>query len=245
MAPAVIVDYSKNLSNPPLGLDRESPQKIQAFFNTMDGFIYEYREYPIKGSSHSGCIEVVCFEYSPEDDFTLEHADTQFSEHGCKYKAAEEALALEIPPEEEKVVARYVYSDAKVCFQNPDETVTGKQIRGAYVDPEYSGAKLTKEVYLTILEQYDVLVSDNVQSVDGHGLWAYGVCNWGEVSVYDSKTQRILSRMLPTGTSPDQGVVPWSTTVGLKTDDVARLRNGFWTSGVCLRHLILVLRKPQ
>ncbi|MEF1312360.1 hypothetical protein QTO01_20080 [Vibrio mytili] len=237
------MDYSKDLCNPPLGLDRESPIHVKAFFNPIDGFVYEYREFSIKGSSNSGCIEVVCFEYSPEDDYTLEYADEVFQKHGCKYRAAEESLALGIPPVKETVTARYVYSDAKVCFQNPDEILFGKQIRGAYVDAEFARAKLTKEVYLNLLDRYGTLVSDNVQSVDGHGLWAFGVCNWGEVSVYDSKTQRILSRMLPNGVTPDHGIVPWSTMSDLKANDLSKLREGFWTSGVCLRHLILVLRK--
>lgn len=243
MAPAVIVDYSKDLCNPPLGLDRTSPLLTKTFFNPVDGYIYEIREFQIVGSSNSGCIEVVCYEYPEDDDFTLEYADQQYTEHQDKLLAAKEALDLEIPPECETVVARYVYSNASVCFQHPNEVLSGKQIRGAYVDPEYARAKLTKEVYLTLLDQHGVLVSDNVQSVDGHGLWAYGVCNWGEVSVYDSNTQRILSRLLPTGNTPDQSVIPWSSTRDLQSGDVTRLREGFWTAGVCLRHLILVLRK--
>ncbi|EDP60028.1 hypothetical protein [Vibrio sp. AND4] len=243
MAPAVIVDYSKDLCNPPLGVNHKSPLLTKTFFNPVDGDIYEIREYQIVGSSNSGCIEVLVYEYSENDAYTLEYAEQQYKEHGDKLLAAQEALHLDIPPVKVTVVARYVYSDASICFQNPSETLPGKQIRGAYVHREYTRSKLTKEVYLTILDQYGVLVSDNVQSVDGHGLWAYGVCNWGEVSVYDSNTQLILSRLLPTGSTPDKSIIPWSLTRELQSEDVGKLRDGFWSSGVSLRHLILVLRK--
>ncbi|WP_418358372.1 hypothetical protein ACNH6B_04975 [Shewanella basaltis] len=240
MAPAVNGDYEKDLSTPPQGINHSSIVFQKHFYNPLDSSIYKITEYPIKGSEYRGCVEVHILEFKEGDEYPLEYANEVFLEKKDNVAAANEAIDLGIPHEHELLIARYVY--ANITIHEAEGTVEGKQIRGAFVDNDYAGAKITREVYLTLLSRYGVVVSDSQQSIGGHGLWAFGVCKWGHVQVYNRNENIYLSTLLPNGEEPDKNIKPWSVK-NHEQNSVNKLRNGYWTIEDDLSRLVLVLKK--
>ncbi|PSU07106.1 hypothetical protein C9I92_15235 [Photobacterium ganghwense] len=236
MAPAITQVYSKALDEEVQGL---LPSTYDChFYNAIDGFLYRLEIRAIERSMYTGAVIVYKLNYAEGDEYPEEYAEEAFSESQCKFKAAEDALALGIPVHNEQCVARYIFRDMEVTL-GEENVVSGKQIRGAYVDPEFQASSITKHVYLTLLEQHGTLISDHTQSIAGHKLWAFGVCKWGVVKVYDSDNKKVLVDLLPGGDSPVNGVVPWSAE-GLEQPDLDQLREGHWALGN-FRHLVLVL----
>ncbi|MEM6188296.1 hypothetical protein [Shewanella scandinavica] len=242
MAPAINGGYAKDLSTSPQGIERSPIIYQKYFFNPLDSSLYKMTEYHIKGSEYRGCIEVHELVYGAGDGYALEYAKFIFDEKNDNIAAAVEAISLGIPTEQEKLIARYVYSN--ILIHEADETVEGKQIRGAYVDSEYEQAKITREVYLTLLNRYGTLVSDSQQSVKGHLLWAYGVCRWGSVRVYDRNEKAFLSTLSHEGDEPENGIAPWSV-INIEKNDTTELRRGYWTIEDDLSRLVLVLKHLQ
>lgn len=154
---------------------------------------------------------------------------------------ADALLALTFSPENVTIIARYVYKDKKVNYEN--EEIIGKQIRGAYVANDHTLAKLTTVVYKYLRDKYNLLICDNTQTVDGHKLWAFGVCKWADVDVYDCHKDMIVAKLPQAGNLPDNNIVPWSISVPfLPIDKSDSLRQGFWASGVDLHHIVLLIR---
>ncbi|MBD8515199.1 hypothetical protein IFO68_21195 [Photobacterium sp. CAU 1568] len=235
MAPAVIPDYSKALDQPVQGLLANIFE--QYFYNDMDGNLYRLEICPIKGSTYSGAVIVYKLNYAKGDEYPEYYAGKVFSESQCKISAADEALKLGIPYESEIQIARYVFKDMDIEMDSG--RISGKQIRGAFVDPDYEGVHITKHVYLTLMEQHGTVISDFTQSIAGHKLWAFGVCKWGVVKLYDDNQKQMLVELLPRGDTPVNGVIPWSAST-LTAQEQEALRKGHWELGN-LRHIVLVL----
>lgn len=248
MAPNVSeFSYDKLLNDPPRGVMLDSRLVMKNFYNNLDGFLYKIYEYRINGSEYSGCFEVVLLHYKDHDNFPEEHAEMIYGESKNIEHAALEAMSLEIDPIEEIVIARYVVKNINISFDGASVTVerSGKQIKGAYVNPDYARSKITQVVYESIVQKYSILVSDNVQSIDGHSLWAYGVCKWGDVWVYDTNQQSFLCKLPPTGSLPTEATVPWSAVSPISAEGLGKLRQDCYTEGGCASHLVLVLAETN
>lgn len=104
-------------------------------------------------------------------------------------------------------IGRFVYSDMEI--RHGDETIVGKQIKGAYINPEYSKAGLGLEIYKVILDNYGCLISDNRQSFAGCGFWAERLSMEFNVYVYDVEQKKVLDLF----ESKDNGYIcslaPW------------------------------------
>ncbi len=244
MAPALtFTGYSKDFSQRPFGLLNHPVIFTKSFFNEISGYIYTLREYAFsEGCEYTSCVEVSVLDYDPRDAYTLEHAQALYESGYDRYSAAAEALDLGIPPLCETVVARYVFKDIEVKYSDSVVKIA-KQVKGAHVSKEYSREHITTYVYSLMQREYSLVVSDNVQSVEGHALWAYGICKLGQVLVYDSQQQKFLSKLLPTGNVPDKGVIPWSIPYDANSlpSSISRLRQGFYTTSTSLNHLVFVL----
>lgn len=93
-----------------------------------------------------------------------------------------------------EIVARYSFKNLRLSINGSRKE--GKQIKGAYVDDIHNSYGLTSYAYRYLLNTYNLLISDNEQTLDGYGLWLNKISGWSRVLVYDIKTDEIICENL-------------------------------------------------
>jgi hypothetical protein len=236
-------DFSKPLGSQIIDFDYNNPINTTHFFNEVDLSIYKLVELKNnEGSDFSGCIELFKYEFNDlADEVILARRDDLKIDDLDAFEMADALLELTFSPEKITRIARYVYKDKKVNYEN--EEILGKQIKGAHVADDHTLVRLTTVVYKYLRDKYNLLICDNTQTADGHKLWAFGVCKWADVDVYDCHKDMIVAKLPQAGNLPDNNIVPWSISVPfLPIDTIDSLRQGFWTSHVDLHHIVLLIR---
>jgi hypothetical protein len=245
VAPEIISDtFSKPTTPQEIYFDYKNPIKTTHFYNVIDTYIYKLVELKSKdGSDFSGCVELFKYEFNDAVDIVLEEQMSQLDEDQDLYAAAEMFLNQGFSPDKTTITARYVYKNKTVLYEN--EEIEGKQIKGAYIMDGTLAVGLTRFVYRYLRDKYGILISDNIQTADGHRLWAFGVCKWAEVCIYDCYLNKIVARLPKEGIVPENGIIPWSIKIPfLPIDKTDFLRKGFWIDQGSLHHIVLLIKAP-
>jgi hypothetical protein len=235
-------DFSKPL-NLTLSLDfnYQNPAETTHFYSQLDQTIYELVELnSLSGSAFSGCVELFEYKYNPTaENVIIDEAGHQLEQTSDIYQVAENLLKLGFDPDTRKRIARYIFKDKEIIYDGLD--VIGKQIKGAYIEDNNAVLGLSTIVYRYLRDKYDLLICDNMQTVNGHQLWAFGVCKWANVQVYDCYQNLVVSQLSPTGDVPDGNIIPWSIPY-LSIEKMEMLRKGFWTDQGNLNHIVLLIK---
>lgn len=106
-----------------------------------------------------------------------------------------------------KVIGRFAYQD--YTFTERDGScVVGKQIKGAFLEPDSAGQRIAGIVYTQLIKEYDYLICDNSQTVYGAILWAFTMRLIGRVDIYDSVKQEFVEELGEKGTGVN-GFIAW------------------------------------
>ncbi|HEO1772954.1 hypothetical protein [Acinetobacter baumannii] len=197
-------NYQKPLQPLPLEFDIEKPIETRFFYNQVSGYIFKFTEFKGNpGCDYSGCIEIYYCHYN---EMALSAIDAVTEDYSDPFEAAAMVFAVGLDYEYEKLIGRYTYKD--FTFKDKEETKFGKQIRGAYVEPEYQQYKLATFIYKFLAKKYSHLISDNHQTHQGHKLWVLSVLKWGKVRAYDCLEQKFIGSFDPI--DPSEDFKPWS-----------------------------------
>ncbi|EJB8458673.1 hypothetical protein MW365_003523 [Acinetobacter baumannii] len=206
MSPSLLPEdnYQKFLTPLPLEFDYENPIETRFFFNRVPGLIFKFVELKGKpGCEYSGCVEVFYCHYNEMAENAVLAVTDDYSD---PYEAAAKVFEAGLDYESEKQIGRYTYND--FTFKDQEETKFGKQIRGAYVEPEFQQLKLATFIYKFLVKKYSHLISDNHQTHLGHTLWVLSVIKWGKVKAYDCHEHKFIGSF--DKIDPTEGFKPWS-----------------------------------
>jgi hypothetical protein len=179
-------DYNKPLHTRPFCFNYDETLEISFFFNPREAAIFKIQEYKAQaGSEYSGCIEV---SYCHFNEMALDGVCAVAEDFQDPYEAANEALkAFDI--EDEILIGRYAFKDFEV---HAEEVKVGKQIKGAYVVPDYQESGISSFVYKHLTKKYGLLICDNYQTYMGHMLWVLSILKWGIIKVYDCVEKKFI-----------------------------------------------------
>ncbi|WP_369790189.1 hypothetical protein [Rouxiella sp. WC2420] len=209
MSPSLIGDnYAKDLSMLPSFPGGSFVSNTINFLSPDDVIIYRLTETTYDGADfdHIAVIEELGFHSS---DFISDHIDELREDNVEDEIIVQTILNLDMVDDSlTKIVARFAYDN--FLFKNrDDEDDLGKQIRGAYVGPEYAGAGLAGQVYRQLAILHRHLVCDNTQTTFGAALWAGTVRNVaGRVDIYNAALNQYVEE-LDNGAIGVNGCVPW------------------------------------
>ena len=154
--------------------------------------LYKLTEYQVVGSSsYNGFIQIEFYNFSEglKDIYSyFEQNDFDPEEQSIR-----NIFSLKLPYTLE-IVARYSFKNLRLSINGSRKE--GKQIKGAYVDDIHNSYGLTSYAYRYLLNTYNLLISDNEQTLDGYGLWLNKISGWSRVLVYDIKTDEIICENL-------------------------------------------------
>jgi len=209
-------NYSKNLDERPRGVSENLYSST--YYLSSSSRLFRIKHSLISDSGYDGCVEVyemVLFEGN--EDFFIEHMLPE-----VKGKSSEDAvktiLGFGMHEGSTKCIARFVYVKCHISTHN--EILLGAQIRGANVNDDFSGEGIAAFVYSWLLKSFGCLISDNKQTQDGAGLWAYKFSTmYTPIHIYDQASDT-YSGTLTEYLSKQCGGNVWSTNT-LKAGDVA------------------------
>lgn len=243
MAPSLISgNYAKDLSKAPSLSGGFFHSRTHEFIIPDDTAIYRIVETTYDKADYKNIAEVYELAFHSLD-FIEEHIDV-LRKHGASDEDVVKAI-IELGMEDEEksvVVARFAYDDFMFLDQSRQQA-SGKQIRGAYVDPQKSGAGLAGQIYRQLVLIYGHLVCDNTQTEFGAALWAGTIRDVvGRVDIYDCTAQQYLQELddLATGV---RGFIPWDlnvTTPHLHQFQLSRWKNYPFEIKSC-RHIVLIV----
>lgn len=212
-------NYQKPLHNLPLEFNYEKPAESRYFFNPAFGGLFKFNELKgTPGCEFSGCLEVF---YCHVNDMALDGISAVALDYDDPYEGAKEALNAGFDIEHEKLIGRYTFKD--FVFQDDDgQRKVGKQIKGAFIHPDFKQYKIATLLYKYLTKKYHYLISDNNQTYQGHILWVLSVLKWGKVKSYDCVEERFISAYDPNDNPPD--FKPWSVPYNFPMDLEHHLR---------------------
>ena len=164
--------------------------------------LYKLKEYQVTGSgSFNGFIQIEFYNFGEglKDIYSyFEQNDFDSEEQNIR-----NIFALKLPYTLE-LVARYSFKDLRLSINGGRKQ--GKQIKGAYVDDIHNSYGISSYAYRYLLDTYNLLISDNEQTLDGYGLWLNKISGWSRVLVYDIQNNEVICENLDR-LSPS--VFPW------------------------------------
>ncbi|MDG1733752.1 MAG: hypothetical protein P8H39_12350 [Thalassotalea sp.] len=209
-------NYRKNLDEPPTGASDEI--KSSSFYLAPSGHLYQLHHRLITGSSLDGCVEV--FEmvlFSGNEAYLVDHMLPSL-EGKSKEDAIQSLLDFQMHEKSTNCIARVAYSKTNVATVN--KSLLGAQIKGAFVDDEYSGDGIASFIYDWLLDSFGCVISDNQQTQEGAGLWAYKFSTkYDDLHVYDQTSKQYYGA-LTSNLLKQTGESVWSTNT-LTAVDVA------------------------
>ncbi|CAP02677.1 hypothetical protein ABSDF3409 [Acinetobacter baumannii SDF] len=137
-------NYQKPLHNLPLEFNYEKPAESRYFFNPVFGGLFKFNELKgTPGCEFSGCLEVF---YCHVNDMALDGMSAVALDYDDPYEGAKEALNAGFDIEHEKLIGRYTFKD--FVFQDDDgQRKVGKQIKGAFIHPDFKQYKIATLLY--------------------------------------------------------------------------------------------------
>ena len=210
MAPNICIDYNKELYNIAEVVPNTSAINEKTFI--LRNRLYKIVEYKIVNStSYTGSVQIFFYDFadSLEDVYAYIEDNSDFSDEQ-KIKGI---LALRLPYDF-LLIARYTFTDLRISIEGNRKL--GKQIKGAYIDSDHSSIGLTTYVYKYLFNTYQLLISDNEQTLDGYSLWLYGVSSWNRVLVYDIQEDEVICENLD---HESNEILPWKVHPNLSKKD--------------------------
>lgn len=200
MAPNICSEYGKDLYDIEEVIPKTSKLKETIFL--LRNRIYKVVEYTISDSTTlSGSLQIFFYDFGTSlDDVYAYCTDNDDYSDDEKIRGI---LALRLPFDL-KIIARYSFVD--LCLSINGSRKFGKQIKGAFVDPDHASIGLTTYAYKYLFHSYNLLISDNQQTLEGYGLWLDGVSSWSRVLVYDIQGNEVICEDLDIQSSE---ILPW------------------------------------
>lgn len=206
MAPDLVDSYSKNLNIKPAST---SEKEVDRFYHlSTDGDLLEVIEYILEGSDFDFYIEISKVNCTDNELFRelaldmLDSGDTEDYITGY-------LLGLEMIDDGEDVelVGRIAYNE--FTFNKDSSIKSGKQIKGAFIAPDYRSGGLGRSIYKRLVYKHSHIICDNIQSVAGGTLWASGIVTLADVEIYDINSGKIIG-VLGDNFVATNGFKPWS-----------------------------------
>ncbi len=237
-----IEDYSKVLSEMPRATRIIA---LGEFYFISRGFdLIRFTEYELVDSAYERCIVGEC----------LESCDPDYQEQEVKRLKRAGYTPLEIGAEIEsyklhvgqpvQTVFRVAYCEFPIKDKSGIK-VSAKQIRGVFTHADYMGLGIASFAYLYLVDKYQYLVCDTLQTVKGATLWAVSMRKHGLVEIYDTKNENFIEE-LGEDACGVSGFIPWD--IG-KSDGGQMRRREEWgtnkinlTPGACT-HIVNILSK--
>ncbi|MBE8597932.1 hypothetical protein [Xenorhabdus sp. BG5] len=207
MAPDLNDSYTKNLSIKPYSIREEVIEKF--YHLSMGGDLLEVIEYLLIGGDCHNYIEIIRLGCSTEEYYKECAFEMRDSGHNDS-EIINYLLALDMRnTDDDDLIGRIAYSDFD--FYENGIKKTGKQIKGAFISPEYHMAGLGRALYKSLVLKHEHLICDNIQSIAGGSLWASGMIKLADVRVYDTVKREFIDRLDKGGVGVG-GIKPWSAT---------------------------------
>jgi len=243
MAPSLISgNYAKDLSKTPSLSGGFFHSKAHDFIIPDDTAIYRIVENTYDKADYKN-IAVVYELAFHSPDFIEEQIDELRENEVSDEDVIKAIIELGMEDEDNSViVARFAYDDFVFLDQN-QQKASGKQIRGAYVDQEKSGAGLAGQIYRQLVQIYGHLICDNTQTEFGAALWAGTIRDVaGRVDIYDCTAQKYVEELddLAIGV---RGFIPWDLSAAiphLHQFQLSRWKNYPFEIKSC-RHIVLIV----
>lgn len=154
--------------------------------------LYKLTEYQVVDSaSFNGFIQIEFYDFggSLQDVYSYLEDDESISDAD----GIRSILALRLSYNF-KIIARYSFKDLRLVINK--ERKQGKQIKGAFVDEVHNSFGISTYSYKYLLSKYNLLISDNEQTLDGYGLWVNKISMWSRVLVYDMSRNEVICENL-------------------------------------------------
>jgi len=241
MAPTLIDSrYSKDLSTPPRVSGWVVSAKESRFIMPLnDNRILRLVEDRYHGADFGYITKLTLCGYSNEHYIFRQIG--QMREAGLSDTEILDMIAnLQMDtPFTDKVIARFSYDD----FTFLDDTgarVQGVQIRGAFVDEEYSGVGLAGAFYRQLVKRYRNVAGDHIQTELGAALWGGTICRQvGVVRIYDCQANCFIDT-LGEGYRGRTGYIPWDLSPRAKVGNLRRFKTYPFSQG-CRHHIVFIL----
>lgn len=204
MPPDLFATYFADLNIAPIG----SKELIGNFhFFTREGGLFRACEHLVTNGDYHFYLDVYSVGCT-EDDFFTTQGEDMMDDGVHQDDIVRTLLSFEMEDEiKTKRVGRIGYSDFN--FTEIDGHIaTGKQIKSAEIDQDYRGAGLASNIYRMLVNKYEHVICDNMQSIAGGSLWASSIITVGEVRVYDSRRCKFID-VLGRGGKGVEGSIPW------------------------------------
>jgi hypothetical protein len=207
MAPAIIVGYSKNLTEFP---NCTSRIKNRVGYLVSPVFhVLRLTEWLLEGSSYKYCLTVSIVGGQGEDsDWLRELVADHLDDGGTEEEAIQlvrDAVGVAESDDDEQV-ARFVYRD--FIFRTQAGQDIGIQIKGAFAQPTKEKRAMARTVYAFLLNWHRHVISDDHQTVYGAKIWAKGMLEVGRVQIYNDSQKQFVD-ILTQGGVGEGGFKPW------------------------------------
>lgn len=205
MAPAIIVGYSKDLTEFP---ECSSRTKNRVGYVVSPVFhVLRLTEWILEGSPHKYCLTASILG-GQDNDWLRELVADHLDEGGTEKEAIQLVRAALGGGEsdDERQVARFVYRD--FLFRTLAGQDVGIQIKGAFAEPTKEKRAMARTVYAFLLNWHRHVISDDHQTVYGAKIWAKGMLEVGRVQVYDDSKKQFVDVLTQGGVGVG-GIKPW------------------------------------
>lgn len=207
MPPDLIATYTKDLSIELSG----SKELLEIYhFFTREGGLFRAHEYLLSGGEYQYYLDVYSVGCSTLD-FYIEYGSSLLDDYVHQANVVNTLLNLNMEDESKTtLIGRVAYQDFN--FIESKQSIsenTGKQIKSVIIGNDFRGAGLARSIYRILIEKYQYLVCDNIQSIDGGSLWASSVLSIGKIRVYDTKIKKFIDTLGKRGLGIS-GFAPWS-----------------------------------
>ncbi|GAB7269923.1 hypothetical protein DZS_13160 [Dickeya ananatis] len=209
MSPTLIGDtYAKDLSKLPSMPGGSFVSNILCFLLPDDIVMLRLTEttYDNADFDHIAVVEELSF-HSP--DFIEEEIERLRDEGFTDEDVVSQIINLDMIDDDTSIViARFAYDNFDFIDRGGNQA-KGKQIRGAFVNPQKSGVGLAGQVYRQLVIMHRHLACDNTQTEYGAALWATTVRDVvGRVDIYNATLQQYVEELGGGGLGVN-GCVPW------------------------------------
>lgn len=241
MAPTVISgSYAKDLSKAPSLSGGFFCSMIHEFIAPDDTIVYRIVETTYEQADYEN-IAVVYELAFHSPDFIESHIERLREDGTSDEEVVREIMQLGMENEQcSTIVARFAY-DSFSFLDQCQQQASGKQIRGAFVDPQKSGAGLAGQIYRQFVLIYGHLICDNTQTEFGAALWAGTIRDVvGKVDIYDCAAQQYVEELgdLATGV---KGFIPWDLTATYPHTFQMTLWKSYPFEIKSCRHIVLIV----
>jgi len=184
MPPELILPgYEKDLSTSPQDISK-SANAIT--FLTRNGKCFWLKEfhYSLDAAYDTSIIFFNIHFSDGNDEYIAGEISRLKSENKTDKEIGESILSLQMHVGEEQI-ARFAFQDI-MLINKGGNAIQGKQVRGAFVNDDFSNIGLAFTAYDYILNKYNLIASDNLQTPKGARLWVTSLFErFKHISIYD------------------------------------------------------------